>query len=289
MHDFGSFPHRVLIADSSVGNLRSNANADLTHGYGASYGHAHSIYPMPNVRSSTPRGPTSMVVRGSNAHPHSKAPYPSTRRCCHGHLKLQRHDTLASLPLSYYVLPNLAGAPTTMYQVPQPPVTASCPAWMPLTTLQAYLRVPPVTAHAFHSSMVPPLMPMGATTISAVPTVLADLGLGEGAENSGSRETRPPPTPGSETVLMAQQMRCTTGDMSLYGLTSMTYGSVEPAESDTCDKSLQIPGRVLPPPAALFGIQSVPRTDGSRRFTTIRNPPRPDVATAMPRPQLPPP
>ncbi|KAG9085628.1 hypothetical protein FS749_004271 [Ceratobasidium sp. UAMH 11750] len=251
---------------------------------------------MPNVRSSIPRGPTSALVRGSNLHPYLMAPY---QRCCHGHLKLQRqclltNDALASLPfpLSYCVLPNPAcapSAPTQAYQVLQPPATTPCPTQMPLAALQAYLRVPPVPTRAFHSSTVPPAITMGAPTISAVSPVVTDLGLEEGGQNTSPRETRPPPTPGPEAILMAEQMRRVMGDTSLYRLTGTPYASAKPAEHDVCDKSLQIPGRVLPPPAALFRLQSVPRTDSSGHFTTIHTPPRAGVAAAVPHPRLPPP
>ncbi|KAG9085385.1 hypothetical protein FS749_004457 [Ceratobasidium sp. UAMH 11750] len=289
MYDLGCFPHRVLVPSSSIGELRSNAGS--THGSSTSCGHIHSAHVLPNVRCSKLRGPTSVPAHGVNMHPHSKAPYPSNRRCCHGHPKLERqciltNNTLASFPLHHYIMSNPVSTSTTpAAPVSQSVVIAPCPIQMPLSMLQAYLRVPPVTTHAFHSSTVPPVTPATAATSLAVsPIRTADLSSEEGVENIETRaEPRPVLPHGPETVSIAEQTGRGMGDSPLYGLTGMTYGPAKFAQNNAHDKSFQIPGRLLPPPATLFGMQSMPRADGLGHFARICAPPRANVAAATAR------
>ncbi|KAG9080502.1 hypothetical protein FRC06_006501 [Ceratobasidium sp. 370] len=148
---------------------------------------------------------------------------------------------------------------------------------MLLTILQAYLRAPHITMCAFHSSTVLPITPASMTTVWAASPIRTDLDSGERAENiEVCKEPRLALPLSSETVSITKEMGHAMGDTSWYGLTGMTY-----AQSNAHDKSLWIPGRVLPPPATLFSIQNVPGANGLERFAKICAPPRADAAAAM--------
>ncbi|KAG9087125.1 hypothetical protein FS749_003141 [Ceratobasidium sp. UAMH 11750] len=218
------------------------------------------------------------------------APYPSNRRCCHGHLKLERqcflaNGALTSLPSHHYMLPDPASSSTTSAApVPQSLVITPYPVQMPLAMLQAYIRAPPVATRAFHSLTVPPATPATVPTILAAPPIRTDSSSGEGVENTETCvQPRPVPPHGPETESIAEQTGRVMGDSPLYGLAGVAYAPVEFAQDNPRDRPFQIPGRVLPLPATFFGVQSVPGADALGRFARICAPPHADVAAAMPR------
>ncbi|KAG9123622.1 hypothetical protein FRC07_014490 [Ceratobasidium sp. 392] len=109
--------HRWAVVAGSECPTCLRSQTDSIQEHNPNHGCAHIAHSAPTIRPSTPRGPTSGLIRHSKAHPRAKLPYSGRPKHHHDHDHLKSEHSSpptnihGSTPASSLELPRLADAP----------------------------------------------------------------------------------------------------------------------------------------------------------------------------------